>query len=112
MSLCQHASCALKGPQRESCAGEFGAGQAQRLAALQLIRGDVKGALEAVIAADCLSADFVSLAAQAGRAAWVAATKAYAARLEMQGLLSSVAMSQLHAHAFTNDAFSVRISIV
>ena len=67
------------------CAAGGGSGQAQRAAALELLRGNVQGALKAVVDADCLTADFVSLAASAGRAAWVAASKAYAARLEAEG---------------------------
>ena len=39
---------------------------AQRSAALALWRGDVGGALKLVLAADALTADFVSMAASAG----------------------------------------------
>jgi hypothetical protein len=58
---------------------------AHRAAALHLWQGDVAAALAVVISADALTADFVSLAASGGRAAWLAATRAYAAKLELQG---------------------------
>ena len=55
--LVQEAAAALEGNQQAA---------AQRSAMLQLWRGDIGGALRTVLAADALTADFVSLAAAGG----------------------------------------------
>jgi hypothetical protein len=58
---------------------------AQRAAALALWRGDVGAAAQLLADHDALTADFVSMCAAAGRAAWEAAARLLAAKLEVQG---------------------------
>ncbi|KAL4424453.1 hypothetical protein ABPG77_006391 [Micractinium sp. CCAP 211/92] len=70
---------------------------AQRAAAAALLRGDVGAAMRVLLEHDALSADFVSLSAAAGPAAWRAVTQAYAAKLEQQGEPSLASLHLLAA---------------
>eukprot|EP00884_Botryococcus_braunii_P021524 jgi/Botrbrau1/8055/Bobra.13_2s0024.1 len=89
LALRDHADVILEGAPDAANARHLAAHQA---AALHMWRGDVGAALATVIAADALTADFVSLSVSAGRSAWVATTRAYATKLEQQGELHMAAL--------------------
>lgn len=83
MNSLHHASTALlEGPSQPPAAARVAA---QRAAAVALWAGDVGTALHALVKHDALTADFVSFSAVAGRGAWEAASRAYAAVLEEKG---------------------------
>ncbi|KAK9814307.1 hypothetical protein WJX72_003732 [[Myrmecia] bisecta] len=71
---------------------------AQQKAVVQMWRGDVAAALQAVIEADALNAGFVSMSVGAGRAVWREVVGAYAAQLEAQGDVHLAASHLLSAH--------------
>ena len=56
-----------------------------RAAALKLWQGDVGDCITILIDNDCLTSDFVSFAAAAGRDAWVLVVRAYVEQLEKKG---------------------------
>eukprot|EP00889_Picochlorum_renovo_P007730 jgi/Picre1/34760/NNA_002226.t1 len=56
-----------------------------RAAALKLWQGDVGDCVKLLIETDCLTSDFVSFAAAAGRDAWVLVVRAYVEQLEKKG---------------------------
>lgn len=58
---------------------------AHRAALCMLLQGDVTAALDAVVAADALNADFVAMSAAAGPQVWRAVVALHAARLEASG---------------------------
>ena len=104
------------GPQRQEISevptdvlapGEAASKAAKQAAALQsamisMWRGDVSQALATVVAADALTADFVSIAASAGHQAWLGASRLYAQKLQQRGefaLLYAVATQGVLATA-------------
>jgi hypothetical protein len=68
------------------------------VATLALFRGDVGAAAEALLAADALTAEFVSASAGAGHAVWARLTAAYAAQLEARGEPHAAALQWLALH--------------
>jgi len=75
--------------------------QAQRAAALALWTGDVGGCIQILTDSEALTADFVSFSAAAGRAAWAAVSRAYAAQLEKLG---EVHLAALHLLSIGNPS--------
>ena len=73
---------------------------AQRSAALKLWQGDVGGAIQVLLENQALTADFVSIAASAGREAWVAVVKAFVAQLKKAG---DVHLAVLHLLSIGED---------
>ncbi len=78
--------------------GQAAVRAAERAATLALFRGDVGAAAEVLLAADALTAEFVSAAAGAGHAAWARLTAAFAARLEARGEAHAAAVQWLALH--------------